>query len=568
MFQISAQVAAEKIFKKFDLNLNPSVFLLGISRDEWDRSHLICIEPENGYTPEMFSKVREIAKNQEAEGEKLAARVPSPFLEKDDRKTESKILRDALIKVLQEMDRTRGVVSFCSLPVPIQDYMVFVIIQLPLKIYESYYALKGSNMRDSILSVSLLDAIAAEFLNNCAKALGEPEKPGIMLDIIDCDYEELIRSAGRRLMYTPVSCGQAVEEVRGLFETCNAISSLKYESNEGRGKIIIARQNHPDINMVLTLKIPVPINSYRAIRKLLELTSEDFSLVSDAEYIYGLGKIVDTYNLDDEDLFVVEFTKHYTWQLHHGDNLMMTVSYGEPAAPGGQMDHRKFRMDMKRIFSKIEEDSIDDLWRLAVEASKQKHGTMLVISSGAEEEAERLSKQSTSIIPMKMQPDILRMVSSIDGAVLVNQEAVCYAIGVILDGVATEKGDASRGARFNSAIRYLESTRYECMIIVVSEDGMINLIPNLRPQILRSEVEIRIALLKKISESNNIDVKQYDKTMKWLYENRFYLLHEMCETINSVRREIEKKKDMGYIGIVYEDFCPDAEMNESYFFRN
>jgi hypothetical protein len=40
----------------------------------------------------------------------------------------------------------------------------------------------------------------------------------------------------------------------------------------------------------------------------------------------------------------------------------------------------------------------------------------------------------------------------------------------------TSKGDPSRGARYNSAVRYVESCKTPCMIIVVSEDGIIDLL--------------------------------------------------------------------------------------------
>ena len=52
----------------------------------------------------------------------------------------------------------------------------------------------------------------------------------------------------------------------------------------------------------------------------------------------------------------------------------------------------------------------------------------------------------------------------------------CYSIGVILDGKATGRGTSTRGARYNSAIRYVESSPYPCMAIVVSEDGMVDVI--------------------------------------------------------------------------------------------
>ena len=54
----------------------------------------------------------------------------------------------------------------------------------------------------------------------------------------------------------------------------------------------------------------------------------------------------------------------------------------------------------------------------------------------------------------------------------------CYSIGTILDGIIQpERADSSRGARYNSAIRYIEKQKQEgkkTFIVVVSEDGYIN----------------------------------------------------------------------------------------------
>jgi hypothetical protein len=47
---------------------------------------------------------------------------------------------------------------------------------------------------------------------------------------------------------------------------------------------------------------------------------------------------------------------------------------------------------------------------------------------------------------------------------------------VILDGKASGRGTSTRGARYNSAIRYVETSPYPCLAIVVSEDGMVNII--------------------------------------------------------------------------------------------
>jgi len=70
-----------------------------------------------------------------------------------------------------------------------------------------------------------------------------------------------------------------------------------------------------------------------------------------------------------------------------------------------------------------------------------------------------------------------RLVTAIDGAVLLDPDAYCYSIGVILDGKAAPgRGTSTRGARFNSAIRYVETSPYPCLAIVVSEDGMVDVI--------------------------------------------------------------------------------------------
>lgn len=64
--------------------------------------------------------------------------------------------------------------------------------------------------------------------------------------------------------------------------------------------------------------------------------------------------------------------------------------------------------------------------------------------------------------------------SSIDGAVICDIDGNCYAIGVILDGKASSKGNISRGARFNSTISYVDSRSEKVVGFIISEDGDIN----------------------------------------------------------------------------------------------
>ncbi|WP_240523887.1 DNA integrity scanning protein DisA nucleotide-binding domain protein [Bacillus cereus] len=116
------------------------------------------------------------------------------------------------------------------------------------------------------------------------------------------------------------------------------------------------------------------------------------------------------------------------------------------------------------------------LWALVEAAKKQKHGTLLAILERAEGEAERLATQCIKVYPIELSDEIMELVSSIDGAVLVYLEANIHAMGVILDGAVSKKGDASRGARYNSACRYVEMYEHKCILVVVSEDKDIELV--------------------------------------------------------------------------------------------
>ncbi|HEY0319229.1 MAG TPA: diadenylate cyclase [Solirubrobacterales bacterium] len=90
--------------------------------------------------------------------------------------------------------------------------------------------------------------------------------------------------------------------------------------------------------------------------------------------------------------------------------------------------------------------------------------------------------------PPRLASDVLRAMTSIDGAVLVTPDGACHAVGVILDGLATGDGHSARGARYNSAIRYLKGNGAGSLVIIVSEDGSIDLRPNLKRRLHREDV--------------------------------------------------------------------------------
>jgi hypothetical protein len=440
--------------------------------------------------------------------------------------------------------------------------MVCVVLQLNEKCYSNYYSLNKDKVDNRYrISTSLIDATIKEYLDGCADALLKPD-PGSRLSILNREYEEIIRSAGRRLMFTP---GWAGNTIHGLYDACNMISSLKYEGIDGNGKMLISSRGHSNIETIIELESPVSVNNYRAVRKLLEMSSSEFSILSDANKIYGFGNLTGNYDQNKENLFSINFKGYYSWELEHDNHKMMFVKNGKPKLSKTVIEKSKFKNSVKRILNNANEE---DLWEIVIEATKQKHGTMIVISNGAKDEAKRLKNQSTKIKPIQITNKIVNMLTSIDGAVLIDPKGVCHAIGVILDGMASEKGTSARGARYNSAIRYIETSNYPTLAVVISEDSTVNLIPDLMPQISKSRIIEKIDILERLqNEEDNISVKKFNHTMDWLTNYSFYLDKDMCEKINTLKKEIQPKLDTD-MKILYPDLTPNEEMNETYFIEN
>jgi hypothetical protein len=359
--------------------------------------------------------------------------------------------------------------SFCSAPVSMQGYLVTVVLQLAADCYNGYYALpKPANNRPA----NLPHAAVLEFLHDCNRALREADTADNDQPVLDRDYNEVLRSAGRRLMLRVAPAG-----THGLYDACNGVAALRHEGDEGIGTMLVSRRLHPAIMPVLTLETPVPLRDHRSIRKLLELSEGHTALISDASHVFGLGQLVPESDPQYEPLITVHFTNHYSWEMSHAGHVLMRVVSNTPRLPQSRVAADNFARAVAKVFPDLDKSGIEYLWELTRKASAQTSGTILVITAGADKEAKRLARQCFRVVPRMMTPTVLRLVTNIDGAVLVEPNGLCHAIGAILDGLATEKGDSSRGSRFNSALRYVNSSQYPCLAVVVSEDGWIDLLP-------------------------------------------------------------------------------------------
>ncbi|OMF12207.1 hypothetical protein BK131_19625 [Paenibacillus amylolyticus] len=314
--------------------------------------------------------------------------------------------------------------------------------------------------------------------------------------------------------------------INNLLENIDDISTQTYEGASPFGSMLFLRNSdikvkQGPVKFAIEFKTDdlISIEDAKRIRKLLEMTNvkKHLYLISDGNWVYGVGEIewdklkettsfrIDFKGISKYNLVSINFDQspnvagelilegektiyrsNTDYELTY--QTLVSVMFKNPKI--GEEGYTSERMVaiLREMFQgeddALASDKISDLDEIIRKAREQHHGTMVVItdSDTAEEELDILRKQSTLIEPCVVHPDHIKFLTAIDGAIYFDTEAKCHAIGVILDGIAQpELGDASRGARFNSAYRYyskLESEGKKCVIVIISEDGMIDVIPS------------------------------------------------------------------------------------------
>ena len=567
------QAAARRVFQELDRRLDPQVFLVGFLARPSQTRPVVVLEPSEDFwlTPAEFADIELIRQH----GFACLASDPNPGDSAVGLQSElmlRKRIRDSIAQVIAQHSTFPAELSYAvSMPSRVERYWVCAAVGLQNEVLRSHVSLRTAEVhvhgRRVRVATSLIDAAMLEFLESTTLEMTRPQ-PGRELSQID--PEETLRAAGRRLMNSVVwrIDESSVEGMPDLFRTFTTVSSLPYERKAGAGTIFIARRGHPAVESRLEFSAFARARHHGHARKLLELTSTSLAMHTDADRIYGLVH-VDRSRLQGEDIFEVQMTGHHHWELKHAGRPLMRVQYGQPALPKTRIDSNKLRIDLVRLFEGISSEHCDCLISLVEAAVEESHGTMLVISAHAAEEALRLSAQCIPVKPRPMTADLLRHLTPIDGAVLLSPDGRCYAIGTILDGIASANGDPSRGARYNSAVRYVESTDAACLAVVVSEDGRVDYVPDLRLPIPRTEVEVRLDSLERLRDAQRIRRRVYYQIIGWFDAHRFYLLREHCDRLNDIVSQIEamfESNDPHTLTNVHAPYTPHPQMDPDLYY--
>jgi hypothetical protein len=260
------------------------------------------------------------------------------------------------------------------------------------------------------------------------------------------------------------------ETAARLFDLFNQIALLRYEEAENSGFLLLARQDrHPTI---VRMERPFDVHDMRGVRKMLHMSSRELCLLCDGRTVYGFAAA----GSGDPDTLMIQFRDQGLWELRQRGSVIVQVDARDHKAASISLTEDCFKVEVAGIFGTLGPADLDKLWNLITAAKRQARGTNVLISANAAAEAERLESQNTKLRPVELTPLLMERLTSIDGTVVIDTRGVCHAIGAILDGPVSARGDRTRGGRYNSALMYIDNCPFPSCIVVISQDGMVDLV--------------------------------------------------------------------------------------------
>lgn len=266
------------------------------------------------------------------------------------------------------------------------------------------------------------------------------------------------------------------------------LSYLTYEKSNAEGLIYFTNDvqnvdfqfkfdNYEDVDYF-------SIANLKLIRKLLELTSikKGFGIISDTNRIYGVGKIKEGCMN-----YSVSFDEDHKWVLYKDDDELLSMKDNTLMFANARLNSSDFKSYVSEIFPEIDvenSENASEMLGIIKSLIKQQKGTILVVMKDAKKYIDRYRDLALLIEPVKLDEKNVEKLSSIDGAIIMDENCVCYGFGVVLDGKATGFGNRARGSRYNSSERFYNYCRNEdgaeLFVFILSDDGNYNFFPDIR----------------------------------------------------------------------------------------
>jgi len=156
------------------------------------------------------------------------------------------------------------------------------------------------------------------------------------------DAEGVARSAGERLARSAAVLSGEPMGAEGVFRAIGALATSRYEGTIGRGNLTLCSHSAAATEILVTLKDPVPLRDLRTLRKLLEISAEGLTVLTDGQHAFGLGRVSQDYTPEDESHFSVRIVDNGVWQLDHSDRALMRVEHSIPEIPKPALERSEF----------------------------------------------------------------------------------------------------------------------------------------------------------------------------------------------------------------------------------
>lgn len=250
------------------------------------------------------------------------------------------------------------------------------------------------------------------------------------------------------------------------------IANYEYEGAPCRGKIVFTDGADDIVRFKKTVELS--IGNVKKIRKMLEMSNENTCLIAtiSGKEIIGLDDYI-----KHKESYLLEFLDVNMWSLSFNGKHIVKYVNGQYRLPENKFDSQLL---LKKCDEKFKKNYDKDIVKIIDVASCQKHGTMVIISPTAKKESAVIvgEGKGTAIYERNLineSRDLLLGLCSIDGAFMIDPFGNCSGIGLILSNPNSGKGNPERGARYNSAVNYINKNT-SSIAVVISEDGMIDIL--------------------------------------------------------------------------------------------
>ena len=558
-FRLLVEHTTARILDKIGIaSEDVTVILVGIAAKD-DARHPICVEPETGslkadHLEQVVERAKAIYRLDPAS--EIFHSHPS-VREARHRGLTLSSRAKAITEAIETSGQFNDFTFFTSHSAPINDYEVHTCLGLPTLTIEHLPAFKDDTVHDYYYAArSLTHEVIRECLSRADKQLYLPSQG---TDLRGLGREEDIIAVATQNFMHGIAMHTTGDFFSNLFSNLNAASSLTYERAGAKGRLTVTRHENLAQWLTVTFKEPVSLGASRTLRKLLQLSDGKMSVLADQNSAYGLGP-----SKKGPDIIEISITGHAKWEASVNDEKFVSVSYGEATLPKQPIEFQTLEDVAERTVGSINTSGI---WKIIQAAQASGHGATIVVSKNAAAEATRLRGEGMPIEPNYLEPEEVVQLASVDGAVIIDTNGQCHAFGVILDGTANEGGDRARGARFNSSVRYQSGETVASMIVVISDDGTVDLLPNLKPRVHRSEIEAAVDEFCRYCDAETVEGETWARLYRNVERIQFYLSEEQCLRINEKHdQEMDRRLASGG-SKTFRAIRPNPRMNESHFWE-